>query len=416
MGILLALFSLVLLTGSTGAQELLKGHLDSGEWEEALELSEELRAEDGLWRIYRAEALIGLGRLDEAEGLLEEHLRDNPSDEEALLTLALVHLERGNLKRALNILKGLKENPRRNFLLSMTYYNLGLKEPADVYFGLSKGGRLEAYYVDSLRRSLPELYTLLSLELGYDTNPTVAPEKGFISEKESATYGAEAVVRFDDGVNKLWVSAEYTAFARAEDFNTLRGSLDYRRLMGKLFLPVRAEHVSLGGDFYRAVASLGLGYYIGELSLSVNLGFQDYTSFGGEEDNRDGTNVFAEGKYHMPSDTFALEFILRMGYENSEGKNWKNVYLYPYADLNRDWGNLNLGVSGGVAYYSFVRKHSVAGKRRRDTFLTLSPYARYRTGEGLYGELGYTFTRNVSNVNGFEYVRHEFSVSLGGVF
>jgi len=161
---------------------------------------------------------------------------------------------------------------------------------------------------------------------------------------------------------------------------------------------------------------VGGGYQIGQLLLSANAGLQDYTSFGTAEDKRDGFHLYAEGKYHFAYGKPAIELVFRMGYEGSEGKNWKNAYLYPYADVNYDWKSLNFGFSGGVAYYNFTENHSLYGKRRRELFLNVNPYIRYIFGKGIYGELSYRFTRNSSNIEAFDYTRHEVFASVGGVF
>ncbi|EDP75534.1 tetratricopeptide repeat protein [Hydrogenivirga sp. 128-5-R1-1] len=422
MGKTLILSSLFLLLSTAilaqdDVYKEIQERLDAGEYEEALELSEQLRNEgDDRWKLYRARALVGLGKLQEAEPLLNEYLKENPSDRLALITLSNLYLDRGEFRRALELLKGLEESPERDFLLGMSYYNLGLKELADFYFNASLSGEKESVYVKNLRGSLPKVQALLSLALGYDTNPAVAPQEGFISKKESTAYRASGVLRLDDGVNKLWLDLSYTAYSEVSDFNTLIGTLRFKRLFGRFFLPMRIDYTTLGGDFYRAVGSVGGGYQFGQLLLSANAGLQDYTSFGTKEDKRDGFNLYAEGKYHFAYGTPALELVLRMGYESTEGKNWRNAYLYPYMDANYDWKSFNFGFSGGLAYYSFTEKHSIYGKKRRDIFISANPYVRYLFGRGIYGELSYIFTRNSSNIEPFDYSRHEVYASVGGVF
>ncbi len=400
-----------------GVYGLMKKYLKEGEFEEVLYLTSSLTFEDDRWKVYKARALIGVGELSSARSVLEDYLREHPKDEEAMLALAILELEASDYESALRILDVLKESPERNFLMGMAYLNLGMKESADVYMNLSSRDEIFGAQVKNLRIVTPKVRALLNLSLGYDTNPTIAPERGGISRQESLAYRAAGILGYDDGTNKIQINAYHVRYQKVEEFNTSSVSLNAKRSFGRLFVPIYGNYIDLGGSYYRGVFHVGLGYNMGKLILSGSVGYQDYTDKDTpEEDNRDGLKAYVEGKYHFPKKDMTINLTLRMGYENTKGKNWRNVFVYPVTNVAYRGGRFTAGVSAGAGYYNFLHKDSRLNKVRRDTFLTAGPYLRYFLTRHIYADFSYTFSNNISNLDPYRYRRDEVYAGVGGVF
>ncbi len=418
--VIVSLVAGLVLVGFTGETERdLEMRFRQGEYEEVIALlSERFRAGRLSYRerLLLALALRGTGDSETAESILTDLLESDPTRDEVRLALAELYLDSGELWKATALLRSAGKSDRGMYLWGVSFLKLGSRDRAESFFSRVGKDTEEARYVSRIREVLGSFSSALELRAGYDTNPAVTPQEGFISPTDTPTYSVLFLNRAYLRDLRVRTDLLYTRFERVPSYNTLEVNLAAELQRGQLLLPVRLGYTGLGGDFYRLISSAGVGAVFGGTELLLVGSLQDYRDVGGRDDDRDGYRISLEGEHVYPVRGVVLKTAASLSYEDTKGRNWDSVSLYPRLSLQARVGQLSLSFTGGAAYYLFLNRNTLTGDRRRDLFLTAAPSARLFFRGRLFVDVSYTFRRNVSSLSWLSYVRHTFSVGAGGVF
>jgi len=412
--LLLILFTAFALAGEL---EQLKKRLIEGEFEEIIlylenkMLIEDLSTDE---LIVLAKAKLGTGRVDEANELIDMVLKKEPNNTQALTLRARILLESGKVEESLKILKNIPESSGKNYLLGVIYLNRGNLWLARSYFKRIPEGAVEKVLSKKVMGSFPIISSSLIVRYGYDSNPTVAPD--FIAGEPSRAYKPSASLSYNGESVWLNASATFTKYEEVKNFDTLSTSLSFNYTLGKAFIPFYIDYISLGGDFYRTLSTIGIGYFLGEARIKLAGGYQNYYRTDIPQENRDGVRISAEISYLLSTPSWFLTPSISINYENTQGQNWRNYSIYPFIKSGIEAGRLTFGFSAGTAIYSFTGENTLFATKREDTFLTIRSFVIFRIWRWIRGEISLRYTNNNSNIDIYSYDRAEIYGGVGGAF
>lgn len=399
--------------------EKLKEHLKEGEFEEVIDeldnkaIIEDLSDEE---LFLYAKAKLGLLELDEAQEILEELIKKDPKIPAYKTTLAEIHLQRGELKRAEETLKGVPDSPAKLYILGTIAILRGHRDLARSFYTRIPPDSDKNLDAHGVARSNKTLLTELIVRGGYDSNPTIAPQTGFISRRESPSYQTSGSLFYNGWRTSANIDLTYTAYDKVKDYNTLRGYLSAEVAFGKVFIPLTADYITLGGDFYRMTGETGVGYFFGKLKAQLLAGYHDYYKSQIKEEDRDGMRYSTRFEYPLNLGKVVARASITGGYEDTRGENWKSLFLQPSLLAGYETGRFSVTVNVSVGYYSFQRENIIYGKRREDIFLVFEPTLRVRLMKVIVAEARYSFNQNSSTISDLSYIRHTVYAGVGGAF
>lgn len=421
MAILYLTLFIVLTTSVVTFSQIdkLKEHLKEGEFEEVIDeldnkaIIKDLSDEE---LFLYAKAKLGLLELDEAQEILEALIKKDPENPAYKTALAEIHLQRGELKRAEETLMGVSDNPAKLYILGTIAILKGHRDLARSFY--TRIPPDSDHYPDAqgVARSSKTLLAELTLSGGYDSNPTIAPQTGFISRRESPSYQLSGSLFYNGWRTSASLDLSYTTYDRAKDFNTFRGSLSGEVTFGKIFIPFTVDYITLGGEFYRVTGETGVGYFLGKIKAQLLAGYHDYYKTPIKEENRDGGRYSARLEYPFNLGKVVARASITGGYEDTRGENWKSLFLQPSLLAGYERGRFSVTVNVSAGYYSFQRKNTIYGKRREDIFLVFEPTLRVRLVRFIVAEARYSFNQNSSTISDLSYIRHVIYAGVGGVF
>ncbi|MFN3599496.1 MAG: hypothetical protein ACK4VK_07175, partial [Aquificaceae bacterium] len=454
---LMASFLLVLSLSlsSYANMEQVKEHIKRGEYEEAMPLLEELIKKDGLSEersLLRSYLMLKVGDVKGAIKQTEEDLAFLPS-RRLRLRLAYLYALDGNIKKAKEILNAQKEKDQEYYFtkghieyLEGNYtsakYSLLKVSPSSpnyseaqfylaqiyaiekdsnrFYLSLSKIERGSEYsiYGESLRESYQQRKKFglnLSLGLEYDTNllgvfdleTKIKTSKTFASL--SASY---------EGDNLRGRVRAYHSFNRkGSSYNIGFYSLELESLLGNFSFPLKVDYITLGGDFYANINQVGIAYRSNYGSLYTIIGYQNYLSQAFDFENRDGYFLQIGHRYEYIRDKVYINQETYARSTDAKGQNWDSlsvgVKLFGNYALN---DRLSLGMNTAFEGYSYTRENQAFLKKRRDAFLSLSPFLNLNLYRNFSLLLSYTYMRNLSSINYYSYKKNLYTLQLIGKF
>ena len=397
----------------------IKNHLKEGEYEEVIEILENKATAAGLSdeeRYIYARAKIGLIELNEAEAILKQLLEKDPDNHLYLSSLAEIFLQRGEIDKSEKILKGVKDHPRKLYILGTIYFLKGHTDYARSFFSRIPIEATEHLDAKGIMKSAKSVSADLFITAGYDSNPTIAPQAGFISRRETTAYQAKGSLTYFGWRTRLDMYVGYTLYNKVRNFNTLTGLLSASYTMGKVVIPLRADYITLGGRFYRTSGEAGIGYFLGKLKVLVLAGYYEYYATTISEENRDGPRYTARIELPINLGRMVSRIGLTGGYEDTKGKNWRNLFVQPTVSAGFEAGKISFYLAGTLAYYTYQAENTLYLKRRRDLYLSVEPVIRIRFFGPLVGEIRYSFSQNASTIRELGYIRHTVYAGLGGSF
>ena len=376
-------------------------------------------------------------------------LNEHPQDAEAALSLA-VALTRGNdptaetaLKNALRLEPG---NVRTNFELGSYFFNHGMLEESADFFETTltlqpdseMKAATEAYLGNIRARSGGKRWGVtLVTGMQYDSNVPLAADPsllpvgtGRMGDWKVVLNPAINGVAHKDSTQELTgsYSLYQTLHLQLNNFNLTQNSFDvtYKRQLSPVYsahLSGGFESIMLGGEMFDNNFSVTPGVTMA-LPRSISLGldyrlrqsyFKNSDTFPTNTD-RDGATHSLLISYHQPlSETVTL----RAGY----------AYDRELTSVNA-WSSIGHSGSGGV---SATLPHGVLvdlavelaartydeiltgnSDIRSDTTVTGGGTLIWQAFEKVGLSLGYQYTRNNSNISGYEYNRGITSVMLQG--
>ncbi len=397
----------------------LEEHIKEGEYEEIIDkLNTKALTQDLTnYELYLyARAKIGLLEFDEAEKILKKLLSEDPNNPHYRSSLSEIHLQKGNLKKAEETLKGVPDAPAKLYILGTLNLLRGRMDFARSYFTMLP--KDSSYYYDArgIKESIETIITELLIRAGYDSNPTVSPQSPFIARKESPSYNFNGSISYNGWNTSFNIDLNYTTYDKVRNFNTFTGAFSGEYIAGRIFVPFMGDYVTVGGNFYRVTGSAGIGFFIKDLKVRVLAGYHDYYKSNIKEENRDGPRFSAGVEVPLNSGNTLARIGLNTGYEDTSGINWKSLYVQPYIAGGYESGMVSILLNGVFTYYSFQRENTVFGRKREDSFIALEPVIRLKIFRYLFGEVRYSFTQNSSNIRSFSYIRHTIYAGIGGSF
>ncbi len=416
-GLILFICVLTSLSFSLSLSDLRK-MVEEGEYEEVeahienLMISEDV-SEDLL--VILAEAKTGMGKLEEAQSLINSVLSKNPSNSNALLALAEIKSLQEEYYEALKILKKLPDSPKKNFLLMSISLNSG--DLISVRRFLLKIPSESSYSVlgDRLFESVAGFRFNFRAGAGYDTNPTVTPEGVPLAKTPSAFGTVAGGMSYEAKRLSANLNADYVLYQSVPDFNTLTLVGETSLHLGFISIPLNVEYISLGGNLFRAVGGIGGTIDLFGARTTVSVGYQDYYEVERKEENRDGPFAQLSALKSSASGNIRWSVSGVLRYDNSAGSNWKRVVFFPGIAGGYARGNFTFNLSLGAGYYYYMNRDSIFGKRRQDIYAVVSPSINYNMGR-YFVELRADLSQNMSNIELYRYRREVATLSAGGVF
>ena len=407
------------ITLSYSQMTKIKNHLKEGEYEEVIEILENKANVEGLSdeeRYLYARAKIGLLELNEAEAILKQLLKKDPDNPLYLSSLAEIFLQRGEINKSGKMLKGVKDHPRKLYILGTIYFLKGHPDYARFFFSRIPVKTAEHLDAKGIMKSAKSVSADLFITAGYDSNPTIAPQSGFIARRETTAYQAKGSLTYFGWRTRVDMSVGYTLYNRVGDFNTLNSLFSASYTLGRVVIPLKADYITLGGNFYRASGEAGIGYFLGKLKVLVLAGYYEYYATTILEENRDGPRYTARIELPINLGRMVSKIGITGGYEDTRGKNWRNFFVQPTASAGFEAGKISLYLTGTLAYYAYQAENTLYLKRRRDLYLSVEPVLRIRLFGPLIGEIRYRFSQNASTIRELGYIRHTVYAGLGGSF
>ena len=402
-----------------GQIKKLEEHINEGEYEEIIDKLDTKAMTQDLsdYELYLyARARMGLLEFDQAEKILKHLLSKDPDNPHYRSSLSEIYLQEGKLKKAEETLRGVPDIPAKLYILGTLALLRGRMDFARSYF--TRVPKNSTYYYDArgIKESIRTIITELLIRAGYDSNPTVAPQSPFIARKESPSYNFNSTLSYNGWNTSLMIELNYTTYDKVRNFNTFTGALSGEYTAGKIFVPLRADYVTVGGDFYRATGEAGMGFFIKDFKVRFIAGYHDYYKSNLKEENRDGPRYSAGVEVPLNAGNMLARIGFNTGYEDTSGNNWKTLFIQPYIAGGYESGVVSILLNGAFSYYSFQRENTVYGKRREDSFIVFEPVIRLRILRYLIAEVKYSFTQNNSNITNFSYIRHTIYAGVGGAF
>lgn len=268
----------------------------------------------------------------------------------------------------------------------------------------------------------------------YDDNVVLKPSEASIVEgisdqsdtREVYTAKAEYDHRFNEA---LGVRGQYMMYlAKQNDLgfydvfsNTFMLQPTYYTEGALLTFPTSFNHTSVNDKMYlvspttSAIANLTIGKS-NMLQGYVKYQYKNYQwpSSSAEED-RDGNNLDGGlGWYFFYARNKGfLNLRYGLSKEWTEGANWEYLGNRVNATLLIPaLKNLNLTVSGDLNLQDYENTHSVYQVKRRDRIFTISSLLAYKFYKDSEFQLQYTFVKDSSNIDIYDYHRNIFSAGI----
>ncbi len=430
---------------------LLQKHLKEGEYEEAHTVLEELIKTRGLSEdrsLLRSYILLKMGMIKEAIKQLENDLQFIPSDKLRLRLAYLYGLD-GDRKRAWSVLEKVKDRADTYqftkghlHMLEGQYtkakYALLKVEPSSEYYaeaqfylsqiysiegdtyrlekGIEELKKNTEYYIhgQSLRNAyLKRKKFNLNFSLGseYDTNLLGTFE--LETKIKTWKYFTSLSASYEGDSFRARTRAYISSNEKGSSYNINYYGFELEPRVGLLSFPAKFDYITLGGDFYASISQIGLGYRSNYGTAYISIGYQDYLSQAFNFENRDGYFLKGGYQYEYLSDKLYSNLELFVRYTNAKGKNWDSasagvLFLSSYAVIK----NLSVGLRGTLEGYNYTQENQAFLKKRRDAFVSFSPFVSFSFYKNFSLMLGYTHMRNLSTINYYAYKRNLYSFQL----
>jgi hypothetical protein len=400
-------------------------------------------------RMARGVAALDAGDTTRAQEEFRAAIKEHPKDPEAALYLAIA-LNRANdpaaesaLKTALRLEPG---SPRINLELGSYYYNHSMYDEAGDYFEnlltLNPDPGMKAAaerYLATIRRqgSGKRWGVTLTGGMQYDTNVPLAADGVQLPvgiERKGDWRGVLNLgltgVAYRDGEQEL--SGSYSLYQTLHlhltDFNLTQNLLDVtykRRLTPLLFAKasVGFESILLGGkqfvNDYRItpglIATFREGMTTGLDYRFRGSTFKNTTMFPTNAERNGETHSIILSHRQRLSDIFNVRAGYRFERELADVSSWSSsahlgnvgcAVSLPGALL------LDLSVDAGTRKYDEIQ--GGASDIRTDTTVIGAASLTWQVAEHLGVSVGYHYTNNASNINGYEYSRGITSIMFQG--
>ncbi len=430
---------------------LLQKHLKEGEYEEAHTVLEELIKTKGLSEdrsLLRSYILLKMGMIKEAIKQLENDLQFIPSDKLRLRLAYLYGLD-GDTKRAWSVLEKVKDRgdtyqftKGHLHMLEGQYtkakYALLKVKPSSEYYAEAQFYLSQIYSIEGdtyrLEKGIEELkknteYYIhgqnlrnaylkrkkfnLNFSLGseYDTNLLGTFE--LETKIKTWKYFTSLSASYEGDSFRARTRAYLSSNEKGSSYNINYYSFELEPRVGLLSFPAKFDYITLGGDFYASISQIGLGYRSNYGTAYISIGYQDYLSQAFNFENRDGYFLKGGYQYEYLSDKLYSNLELFVRYTNAKGKNWDSAsaglqFLSSYAVIK----NLSIGLRGTLEGYNYMQENQAFLKKRRDAFVSFSPFVSFSFYKNFSLILGYTHMRNLSTINYYAYKRNLYSFQL----
>ena len=196
-------------------------------------------------------------------------------------------------------------------------------------------------------------------------------------------------------------------------------SLNWARSL--LAFPMTYSHTMVDDRSYLSNPSTGVLYNfsVGESQMGqvfVKGGFKDYlwTPLTPNEDRDGGELSEGMGWYWFFAQLKGF-FNLRSGYDRdwTEGVNWDSqTHHVDFTVLLPVKEKLNVSLAGGAAFQDFLNTHTVFSIERQDQVYTASTLLTYELCKYSELQLQYTYIKDRSNIDVFEYNRNIYSAGV----
>jgi tetratricopeptide (TPR) repeat protein len=401
------------------SNDKIKEKIMNYEYEEAIALIEYLyliEEYDDETVFLHAQALYNMGKIDKAREILEDLMKKGYKSTEVLNQYSIILLDLGNYNKLKSDFLDKLGKDYKFYASGLISLNSGNRNKAKFLFAkIHDKSELKKFISDIFSMTDKNTYGFV-LEYGNDTNPVLDPLGNGISGVGSNYWKGDLFFTYDGMKSDFAFKVSRKIYTQVVGYDVSEGLVKFTRYLENQYTPMTARVIFTGSNFYLASATVGIGYYLGMINNTLNVGFKRFYEPKVESEDRTGPSVSFSSVIENYGGSYFFEFGLIGGYDLTRGKNWESYSLGMTLISGIQVGRVSFYLDGKLISFQYLHENSLYLQKRSDLFLKLVPFAEISIYNGFTVKISYKLQENRSTIEDYSYKKREFSLGIVGEF